>query len=335
MTSVAVPDTDAQRPRETKHHAVIAGTGRAGTTFLVQFLAACGLDVGKGFDPANTHDLGPARAGLERYLIDPEAPYVVKDPWLWTYCDEVDLSAVAIDALILPTRDLITSATSRVYQERIELVASEWRTRPPVDVRSGALGGVVYSLDPIDQARLLAVGFHRVVHWATRHEIPLFLLDFPRTVNDSAYLISTLGPWLSQHCAEPAAREAFEAVARPESVRFGDTASSAGPRAARLSVEDLEIERRAMAAVLDQRDAQLHDEQEALARARADQRLAADQLLEVVARLEACEAQLALTTSDRDALQRTLSWRVTAPLRAVRRGLAKRISDDLGEQASS
>ncbi len=29
-----------------QHHAVIAGTGRAGTTFLVEFLAACALDVG-------------------------------------------------------------------------------------------------------------------------------------------------------------------------------------------------------------------------------------------------------------------------------------------------
>ncbi len=29
-----------------QHHAVIAASGRAGTTFLVEFLAVCGLDIG-------------------------------------------------------------------------------------------------------------------------------------------------------------------------------------------------------------------------------------------------------------------------------------------------
>src|SRR6516225_7327711 len=78
-----------------RHHLVIAGTGRAGTTFLVEFLGACGLDVG-----ASHHWLERQRAGMEHYLLAPDCPYVAKDPWLFAYCEALDLAEVKIDALI-------------------------------------------------------------------------------------------------------------------------------------------------------------------------------------------------------------------------------------------
>ena len=62
-----------------RRHAVIAGTGRAGTSFLVRFLKACGLDTGATEMPFDAR----ARAGLERNLLDEGAAYVVKDPWLF------------------------------------------------------------------------------------------------------------------------------------------------------------------------------------------------------------------------------------------------------------
>ena len=47
-------------------HAVIAGTGRAGTTFLVEFLGACGLDVGAALEDDRRFER--ARAGRETAL---------------------------------------------------------------------------------------------------------------------------------------------------------------------------------------------------------------------------------------------------------------------------
>ena len=225
-------------------------------------------------------------------------------------CTPIAMRSTSIDALIVPTRDLLDGATSRIFQERIAMVDSEWRNRPPVELRGGAAGGIVYSLDPVDQARILAVGFHRLVHWAVSHQIPLFLLDFPRSVNDPDYLVSTLAPWLRAHCSDEVALSAFARVADPGSVRFGQPEAPDLP--ATMSAEGLGIERRALADALDQRDAALRTAEEVLATTAAS-------LADTRARLAACEDLLAQAQADRDSLQRSLSWRLTSPLRAVRR----------------
>ena len=65
-----------------EHKVIITGTGRAGTTFLVRLLTELGLETGisrknwhKKFYPA-------CNAGLEHNLLDPETPYIVKNPAL-------------------------------------------------------------------------------------------------------------------------------------------------------------------------------------------------------------------------------------------------------------
>ncbi|MEK6322241.1 MAG: hypothetical protein AABN33_11210 [Acidobacteriota bacterium] len=66
-----------------RSHVVISGTGRAGTTFLVQLLTHLGLNTGLD---VNTMELYPiARAGLEMDIRDANAPYIVKDPFLNNY----------------------------------------------------------------------------------------------------------------------------------------------------------------------------------------------------------------------------------------------------------
>ena len=98
MVADPVPGVHDSIPR---HHVVIAGTGRAGTSFLVRFLNQCGLDTGSSTDTFDER----TRAGLEHNLLDKHAPYVVKDPWLFTYCEGVDLGAVTVDALLVPVRE--------------------------------------------------------------------------------------------------------------------------------------------------------------------------------------------------------------------------------------
>jgi len=336
-----------------RHHVVIAGTGRAGTTFLVEFLRACGLDVGTSAQREKR-----AQAGLEHSLLDPSAPHIVKDPWLFTYCDEIDPDQVVVDALIVPIRDLMASANSRVLQERAALVETEWRARPTVDVWGGVRGGVVYSLDPVDQARLLAVGFHRLLHWAVEREIPLFPLHFPRLVDDGEYLIDSLWPWLGTQCSKEAARTAFALTADPEAVRFRDRLEpDVGLPGAREPDQAARLDRAALAMLLDEREeelvavkAELDRTREELADVRrhlaeresqfqdqlqdAQQAIATTtaRLEDTAARLEDTEAQLVRATErleeaerelqsnqlERDALHGTLSWRMTRPLRAAR-----------------
>ncbi len=280
----ADPDPGEGRA-ERRHHAVIAGTGRAGTSFLVRFLGECGLNVG----PADGHFDDRARAGLEHHILDENAPYVVKDPWLFAYCDEIDPDVVEIDALLVPVRELIASATSRVLQDRIAMADGQLGRWAPSDVNGLVTGGVVYSLDPVDQARILAVGFHRLIHWATSRQIPLFLLEFPRTVTDGAYLIDTLWPWLGAHCDRARADAAFASIADPRLVRIkrGDSGPGVtGPK------DPATLDRDAMAILLKERNSLLAGMEDQLAEVREALATAEYELDIVRAALAATEGQL-------------------------------------------
>jgi hypothetical protein len=235
---------------------VIAGTGRAGTSFLVQFLDACGLET--GLEESEWDER--ARAGGER-VLDPDAelPYVVKDPWLWTYCRSVDLDRLTIDALLVPVRDLTSAAASRVLQERVTLAETPWVDRP---VHGGATGGVIYSLSIADQARILAVGFHDLLHWAVSNDIPTVLLDFPRIVEDREYLVSSLWPFLDGRVDRDAALAAFDRVADAGAVRVrsraGEVAASDPDAEAGLDRAALAIRIGEVRAEVDEALAQLH-----------------------------------------------------------------------------
>lgn len=320
---------------EPRHHVAIAGTGRAGTSFLVRFLGACGLDVGTptSFDER-------ARAGLEHDLLDDHAPYVVKSPWMFVYCDRIDPQAVALDALIVPVRDLMASATSRMLQERTAMAEGPWANWPASDVNCTIAGGAVYSLDPVDQARILAVGFHRLIYWATVRQVPLFLLEFPRAVNDGEYLIDTLWPWLSAHCTRDQARAAFDVVAEPGFVRIGGNGQidqDVSRQSAPPHIEQLD--REAMVILLKERNALLAAAQDELAETRevlgatkvllqetrdrlADiERLRAQSdasLEQMRTQRAALTVQLAAAAQEIDALRHTVSWRITRPIRTLR-----------------
>src|SRR4051794_1476497 len=91
---------------------VIAGTGRAGTTLLVQVLADLGFDVGV---KVNSYIDPVSRAGLEGNIRSPKAPRVVKAPGLSIELDGlIAAGTVAVEHLIIPVRDLDVAAASRV-----------------------------------------------------------------------------------------------------------------------------------------------------------------------------------------------------------------------------
>ena len=100
------------RGPKVKHHVVISGTGRAGTTLLVQLLTVLGMDT--GFDSPTSQIFPNCNAGMDRDLRKPEAPYIVKDPRLCDYLEEVVRGGgMVIDHAIVPIRDLYAAAESR------------------------------------------------------------------------------------------------------------------------------------------------------------------------------------------------------------------------------
>ena len=110
---------------------------------------------------------------------------MVKSPWVSEYVDQLlNEKQFEIDAFIVPVRDLVEASTSRVVLERraihqhnpwmAEQLNGTWETF------GHTAGGLVYSLDPLDQARLLAVQFHRLVLKASEAGVPLVFPVFPQ-----------------------------------------------------------------------------------------------------------------------------------------------------------
>jgi hypothetical protein len=207
-----------------RKHLLIAGTGRAGTSFLVRFLTDLGLDTHISRFGDGAWDQA-AQAGLENTPWYPSAdlPYVLKSPWAYQFIDEILANpGIEIEAMIIPMRDLIDAASSRTI---VELRAIHQRTpwmaggRRTWEDWGWTAGGTVFSLNPIDQARLLAVGFHRLVERVVQADVPIIFVAFPRLVEDADYLFNKLKAVLPVEITVEQARQSHQSIADPDLVR--------------------------------------------------------------------------------------------------------------------
>ena len=161
-----------------RHHIIISGTGRAGTTFLVQLLTALGLET--GFTDTHSEVYPNCNAGMEWDIRDPNAPYIIKNPWLCDYLDDVMESGdLIIDHAIIPVRDLYSAAESRRDVSRRSDAANS-----PGVIR----GGLWHTEIPKYQEAVLANQQYKIIYTISKRDIPLTLLSFPRLIHDSEYL---------------------------------------------------------------------------------------------------------------------------------------------------
>lgn len=213
-------------PSDPKRHLLITGTGRAGTSFLVKYLDALGLEThfSRFGEYASWHE--EANAGAEDLplsALDEQLPYVVKSPWVAEFIDQLLADpGIALDAVVIPLRDLMDAAASRTITELRDVAERNdfatsldrpWTTRGPTP------GGIVYSLHPLDQARILAMGFHHVVERLVAADVPVVFLSFPRLARDADYLHAKLSPVLPRAVTPEEAREAHGLVAEPAKIR--------------------------------------------------------------------------------------------------------------------
>ena len=188
-----------------KHHVIISGTGRAGTTFLVQLLTALGLDT--GFPDPESGIYANCNAGMELDLRQPEAPYIVKSPYICDYLDEVMRSGrVVIDHAIVPMRDLFAAAESR------RDVSS--RSNLPV-LPDRVAGGLWNTTRPDDQEAVLTQQFYKLFIALAEHDIPVTLLHFPRLATDADYLYGKLS-FLLSNMPRGAFLRGFGSVSKPD-----------------------------------------------------------------------------------------------------------------------
>jgi hypothetical protein len=190
----------------TRHHVIITGTGRAGTTFLIQLFTELGMDT--GFPEIHSNVWLNCNAGMELDIRKNDAPYIVKSPWICDYLDELLLGGkITIDHAIVPVRDLFSAAESR------RDVTS--RTDPELFPADRIPGGLWHTSEPIDQESILTMQVYKLIYAIARHEIPTTFLFFPRLVNEPLYLYKHLN-FLLAGISYDTYYKAFAKISHPE-----------------------------------------------------------------------------------------------------------------------
>lgn len=201
-------------------HILITGTGRAGTTLLVQILTRLGFDTGLSSTEAEARIDPIARAGLEQDLRRPDTlPHVVKVPGR---ADELKAllgeGRLDIEAGIIPMRDLFSAAESRRNVYALASKAGKNPLKHP--------GSLWKTREPAEQESQLALQFYGCVEAIVATGRPLYFLQFPRFANDPAYLWTALQPLFQAHgYDERQVAEALRAVARPDLINSFATSS--------------------------------------------------------------------------------------------------------------
>lgn len=174
------PDPTELADMNAKRHLIIAGTGRAGTSLLVSLFGELGLDTGQD----RLRYFPEANAGWEVRLPDPRAPYVVKDHFidLRQLFQRGSLHPDAIDALLIPIRNLDQAALSRKHRSVNNLLSN------------GTPGGLTGTRNPWRQQAVLASRVYRQIEAAAEYEVPVTLMAYPRFAQDVDYAYRHLAP---------------------------------------------------------------------------------------------------------------------------------------------
>lgn len=193
---------------------LISGTGRAGTTALVQYFTVLGFDTGFTLEQTRTRINPISQAGLEHSLGSQRLPYVAKSPYFTENLGGfLDRGQIAVKAVVIPVRGLFEAAESR-------RVASRRAQEAGLDPFRQA-GGVTFRAkrNPARQEERLAVQLHKLLHAVARHHVTTYLVPFPEFVSDEAALHRALAPLLEEHgVSRDEHGRAHAEVARPDLV---------------------------------------------------------------------------------------------------------------------
>lgn len=190
----------------------ISGTGRAGTTFLIQLFTRLGLET--GFDSNSQKSkrgrivyYETARAGYEKDIFDPFGPRIVKSPYLCDHVDEVLAKGISIGHVFVPVRPFNEAAESRRHVQR-EATGSE-------TAQASVAGGLWDVSNAQDQADVLKEKFANLVEALVRNDIPITFLQFPRFAKDPDYLYERIS-FLIPNMTKERFIEEFNKEVRPE-----------------------------------------------------------------------------------------------------------------------
>jgi hypothetical protein len=156
----------------------ITGTGRCGTTFLIKLFTFLEFDTGYTKDTYSEFIYTNCNSGMERKYTD--KPYIIKNPLILQDIEQiVNDPSVKIQTIILPIRDFVTSARSRVHIANVAQLKH-------------APGGLWGAVDEASQIEFYKDIFIQYMYTMTKYDIPTIFLDFDRMVQDKTYLFEKL-----------------------------------------------------------------------------------------------------------------------------------------------
>jgi len=202
-----------------RHHVLITGTGRAGTTFLVELFTHLGMKTGFSTEDIVNQKFKEARAGLEYDIRRNDCPFIVKDPQFCDYAEGVmRRDDIVIDHVFIPIRNLHAAAESRRYVSKTSAAKLPLAQRLKHMIRPRVfVGGLwhVKSNKPGKQEEVLLRQIYKLLFALSDTDIPVTLMRYPRIIKDSHYLFSKLKPVL-QNIELETFCAAFNTVVRPE-----------------------------------------------------------------------------------------------------------------------
>ena len=152
---------------------LITGTGRCGTTFLIKLFSFLDFNTGWYRDNYHLSIYSNCNSGMERKYT--ENYYILKSP---LYIEKIENivkdTSIKIKYVIIPIRDLKTSAKSRVKHG------------------SHAPGGLWNSSDELTQIKFYKDILTNYIFISTKYDINTIFIDFDKMVNDEIYLFNKL-----------------------------------------------------------------------------------------------------------------------------------------------
>jgi len=276
----------------------IAGPGRSGTSFLTNLLGAWGLDIPP--ETGNWHH--EAQAGLESRIGFGSVYEVDKDPWLFEYISRLDKDQLdQYDAFIIPIRSQADAVISRTIQERyfrsLNAEGDHWLWNS----RGTTPGGSISDVSVAGVSRTLEAGLWVVLEKLAAEGIQPIILNFPRIVIDFDYLWKNIGPILSSRISESDARASFEA-----------TTDSSKVRVESLTEKLPGINRAELTGIIELQRGRIQKlEHQLLSTSRERDSLQTER--------DSLQTERDSLQTERDSMITSRSWRLTRPLRFVKR----------------
>jgi hypothetical protein len=178
-------ESNSSSQAEARHHVVITGTGRAGTSFLVHLLTLLGLDTGFTSEQVALGLDKIVHAGLEHDVRNAAAPYIVKNPHFCDYAQDVLHSEhIQIDHIFVPYRDITQAAKSR---ERIHRLSGGSLSAP---------GGLWHTEDPDKQEGVLYRQINKLFIALSEANVLVTLIAYPKLVIHPSYTYTKFAPIL-------------------------------------------------------------------------------------------------------------------------------------------